>query len=1700
VQSKAEQKRDRLAKLLAAKAAGELDYPLSWAQERMWFLTQLESDGAYNLVSSSRIGKALDPELLASSFTAIVQRHAALRTIFPIVAGRPMQRVLTDVAVPVHTVDLASGDPSRVEDEARELVERETTRPFDLATGPLLRVTLARLGESESLLIIAVHHIAIDGWSFDILLRELNTTYRALSFGAKPELPELEIQYPDWSRWQRRWLSEARMAGQLAYWKSILEGAPPLLDWPADRPRPARRSGQGAAHQTQLVDPLTSRLLDLGGEEQATPFMTVLAAYLAFLRLWTGETDLVVGTPVANRPRAELHDLIGLFLNTLALRVRCEEGVTFRRLLRRTRDATLGALLHQDVPFERLVEDLRPIRDLSHTPIFQTMFVLRSAEPGYERAAIGGAPPVTTSKFDFSINAFHTGDVVDLLWEYSTDLFDEETVVGLSEVFPRLVEAACAEPDRALDDLHVDDGGLGLLAGKTRADSKLTFLGFRIDPSLVAESIGRVPGVRDVHVDVRPGRTGEPELVAEVTAVPGAAVSGKELRQAAAAELPAYMVPTRVLVDAFAADVEEPAALDASLTEARLKAIWEEILGLEDVGRDDNFFELGGHSIAAAQVVARVRDSFEQELPLRTIFESPTIAELAAALSEGALVEGLPLVRVPRARNLPLSFAQERLWFLAQLDPESTAYNVPAAHWIDGPVDPRVLERALDWLVARHEVLRTTYPSADGRPTQRIHPHVHVPLQVFELGELPVAEALAEARRLSDVEADRPFDLAEGPLIRAALIRLRPTAHLLLLTVHHIAVDAWSVDLLFRELDRARVAFGEGRRPDLAELDVQYADWAHWQRQSLTGDRLAALLDYWRTALDGAPRALDLPTDHPQRGRFEPRGATFAFWLEPELRRRIELVSQEHRVTPFMTILAALAFALRRWSGHDDLVVGAPVACRTSAVIERLVGLFVNTLPLRVRVRRDDTFASLLARVRETTLGALAHQDLPFERLVEELRPERSLSRNPLFQILLVVQNNPRHWTDEPRIGVDAQPAPPPGGTAKFDLSFFVTETADRYRVGVEYACDLFERSTIERLSRRLTTILEAALGDLDAPLESAPVADAAELATLREWSAGAPAGEAPTVVDRVLAQAEATPDVVAVTMGGESLTYAALVAGAYEVAARLEPHVHADRPVGLCVERAPRGVAAMLGILLGGGAYLPLDPAYPRPRLEEMLVTARPTAAVVETATRDLLLDGLPAVDLASGGPAGRTPRRSARHAPDQLCYVMFTSGSRGAPKGVAVTHRVLANLVDWQIRRSALEAGAVTAQFAPWTFDVSAQEIFAALCAGGSLAIVGEDERHDPALLWRLVRDAGVQRLFLPPAALYAFAASAPAVLPETLTELDVAGETLVVDADLADLLARARGLRLSNQYGPLETHVVAEHAVSDLALRLPPIGRPIPGATTHVLDDGLRPAPIGVAGELYVGGRPVGRGYVNRPDLTAERFLPDPFAAEPGGRLYRTGDLARWRYDGSLELLGRADDQLKVRGFRIEPGEVEAAIREHPGVAAAVVTVRGERLRQSLCASVVPADGVPVDPSALRRHLRSVLPEHLVPSVVLSFDELPLTPSGKVDRRAAAALAEATDPAPTGVPVRDRPQTPLELELAEIWSEVLNVSAISPGDDFFDRGGHSLLATQVVARIASRLGVEISLRTLFEQPTLRDLALAVTEAGGARQAGAA
>ncbi|MFL6199844.1 MAG: amino acid adenylation domain-containing protein [Thermoanaerobaculia bacterium] len=1055
-------------------------------------------------------------------------------------------------------------------------------------------------------------------------------------------------------------------------------------------------------------------------------------------------------------------------------------------------------------------------------------------------------------------------------------------------------------------------------------------------------------------------------------------------------------------------------------------------------------------------------------------------------------MEPPPLVR--GEGPAPLSFTQQRLWFLHQLDPED-AYHVPGALRLRGPVREDVLERTLSEIVRRHEALRTVF---------RNNLQVVLPPSDFEL---PVVDVPGEreALRLLAEEARRPFDLETGPLVRALLLRLSDEERLLAVVTHHIVSDAWSLGVLLRELGAIYTAFAAGEPSPLPELPVQYPDYARWQRQWLAGEVLEREVAHWRRTLAGAPESLELPYDRQPSPATGNRGGRRPFELSAELFGRLGELARRDGWTSFMALLAGWQALLARYvrlGGQEDVVVGSPIANRTRLELEGLIGFFTNTLALRLDLSGDPSFWELGRRVRAAALDAYAHQDVPFEKLVEELHPDRHLGRNPLFQTMLVLQ---KAAAGPALPGVETELLDVDTGTAKFDLTLMLVENGGAASGVLEYACDLFDAGTVDRMLGHLCTLLEAAVEDPGRRLSDLPLLTAAEQEELAAWSRPrTPEPPRLLVHEGVSAQAARTPDAVAVLDGDQSLTYAELMEKARGLASRLRSlGVGPDVPVGLFLERSLDMMVAVLGVLEAGGAYLPLDPTWPEERLRIML----------EDAHAPVLVTHAPLVGKVPGGvqnvirvddPDGRGFLPAGCTTPDNLCYLIYTSGSTGRPKGVAMTHAAITAMLLWQQRTSSAKAGR-TLQFTSLSFDVSFQEIFSTWWAGGTLVLVSEDVRRDPPALARLLAEQRVERLFLPFVALQQLALSAISALegdfPSSLREVMSAGEQLYVTPQVAELFSRLPGAELHNHYGPSETHAVSWLDLLGDASRWPerpPIGVPIDHARVFLLDAGLQPVPVGVAGEVWVGGAGLARGYLGRPRLTAERFLPDPFhwagGWKPGDRLYRTGDLARRRPDGIFEFLGRRDSQVKIRGHRIELFEVETALARHPAVQQAAVGVRGETSgSRRLVGYVALREGMkPPAFGELRAFLAESLPDPMVPTAWAFLDALPLTPTGKLDRLALARV-EPQEGTGEGEPFVG-PRTPAEELLAAVWMEVLGLPRVGALDDFFQLGGHSLLATQVASRIREAFGVDLPLRRIFEASTLGAMAAAILDSEGA------
>ena len=1052
----------------------------------------------------------------------------------------------------------------------------------------------------------------------------------------------------------------------------------------------------------------------------------------------------------------------------------------------------------------------------------------------------------------------------------------------------------------------------------------------------------------------------------------------------------------------------------------------------------------------------------------------------------------------PRAAGAgaPLSFSQRRLWFLEQMEPGRPTYNIPLVLRLAGALDGRALERALGEVVRRHEALRTVFrEEEDGEPVQEPLPAAGVPLARGDLSSLPSPEREAEVRRRAGEHARAPFDLAAGPLLRAVLLRLGGNEHVLLLSVHHIACDGWSLGIVLGELGALYGAFARGEPSPLAEPALQYADFAVWQRRELQGAALDDELAYWRTRLAGAPALLELPADRPRPPVQSHRGGGAPVRFAPGAAEGVRALARAAGATPFMVLLAAFQALLARWSGQDDLVVGTPVAGRPRAELEEVVGFFANTLAVRTDLSGDPSFRALLARVREAALDAFAHQQVPFERVVEALEVPRDLDRNPVFQAMFAYQGA---QSAAPPFGdLAAAVDEAPSGTAKFDLMLALAEVDGVLDGGLEYAADLFDPGTAERMARHLAVLVEAAVTAPELRLSALPLLDPAERALVVDaWNdTGTPAAEC--VTGLFAAQAARTPDAAAVVHAGGAMSYRELDARANRLARRLRrlgagPEVR----VGVCLARGPHLPVAVLAVLKAGAAYLPLDPVHPVERLRWMLGDAGAPLVVTEAALRERVADAgarVLCVDEAEDEIARERPDAPAAGAlPDNLAYILYTSGSTGRPKGVAMPHAPLAVLLRWQLAAWAGRPPARTLQFASLGFDVSFMELFATWCAGGTVVLVGEEERADPARLLDRVEAGGVERLFAPCVVLQhlAEAADERGGAPACLRDVVTAGEPLRMTPALVRFFAGGR--TLDNQYGPTEAHVVSAHRLdgpSGSWPAAPPIGRPITGARLYVLDGAMRPAPVGVPGELYIGGTAPARGYLGRPALTAERFVPSPFA--PGGRLYRTGDRARWRPDGTLECLGRLDRQVKVRGVRVEPGEVEAALLRLSGVRGAAVVARGDPGGGARLVGYVAADAG-LAPREVREALRRHLPEAFVPAEIVRLDALPLTPHGKVDRRALP------DPEPRAAAPDAAPRTPAEAVVAAIWAEVLGRERVATHDDFFELGGHSLLATRMMSRVRRALGADLPLRALFERRTVAGVAAEAERARGLGTAG--
>ncbi|HEY2578198.1 MAG TPA: amino acid adenylation domain-containing protein [Streptosporangiaceae bacterium] len=1250
---------------------------------------------------------------------------------------------------------------------------------------------------------------------------------------------------------------------------------------------------------------------------------------------------------------------------------------------------------------------------------------------------------------------------------------------------------------------YLPDGTLEFLG---RIDRQVKVRGFRVEPAEIEALLTAHPAVREAAVVLREDEVAGKHLVAYLAAAGSAdPVSPLELRSYLRSRLPDYMVPAAFVaiermpltpsgkVDQQALPAPGPSGALArrpprSPQQEILCELARDVLGVPEVGIDDDFFDLGGHSLLATRLISRIRSALGAEVPIRAVFEAPTVAQLSALLDQ-APGDRPPLGASPRPDRVPLSFAQQRLWFLYRLEGPSPTYNLPFVRRLRGAVDCGALRAALTDVVGRHETLRTVFPETAGQPCQKIVPAADArpSMPVAETTEASLAAALETALR-------HGFELSSELPVRAWLFRMAAGDHVLVVVVHHIAADGWSVASLMRDLSIAYEARLAGMAPAWQPLPVQYADYALWQQRVLgnaadPGSVLASQLGYWRNALAGLPAELRLPADRQHPAIPSHRGGSVPLRLDAGLYARLRELARENRATMFMMLQAALAVLLTRLGAGTDITIGFPVSGRTDEALDDVVGFFVNTLVLRIDASGGPSFAELLGRVREASLSAFAHQDVPFERLVEELSPARSLGRHPLFQVVLDWHPHAAVPVRLPGVELAVVTAAEP--PARFDLRFELQEAVsdDGSAASVEgsliYAADLFHRETAAQIAQRLVRVLAAVTADPGRRADRVDVLSPRERRRLLvEWNGTTAEMAGPAVPALFGEQVRRSPDAVAVVSGDAVLSYAELDTAASQLARLLVSRgAGPERLVGLAMEPSADLVVALLAVLEAGSGYVPIDPGYPAERVARMIRDASPvltitTSAVAERlpgdAARLLLDDPAVAGQLASPGRAGLADGgRRPPLLPDGLAYVIYTSGSTGTPKGVAVPHRALAAYVRW-----ACEAypgiRERTVLHSPISFDLTVTSVYAPLTTGGTVFVGSLEQAAENE------RFPGCTFLKVTPSHLPLLRELPGTVSPSA--DLVVGGEALLSEA-LRGWLAEHPRTAVINEYGPTEATVgCVAHWVRP-GDRLPPgavpIGRPVPNTRVFIVGDGMDLVPPGVVGELYIAGAQLARGYLARPGLTAERFVACPFGP-PGERMYRTGDLARWRADGQLEFAGRSDDQVKVRGFRVELGEVTAALAGLQGVRQAAVIKREDRPGDcQLAGYVVPAEGVAVNGAEARRFLAEQLPEYMVPVAVTVLESLPLTPNGKVDHAALPV------PDLSGIVSGRAPESPLEAALCTLFAEILGLQGVGVDDDFFELGGHSLLAITLASRVHSELGEELPIRVVFETPTAAGMA---------------
>ncbi|WP_026136876.1 non-ribosomal peptide synthetase [Pseudomonas sp. CBZ-4] len=2083
------------------------ELPQSLAQNRLWITWQLDPhSSAYTIPGALRLRGELDEDAVRHSFQQLIQRHEALRTRFYERDGQAFQRVDHTTDFDLQIIDLSDLPAAEREARAQQIREDEARTQFDLEQGPLLWVTLVRLDDEDHQLLVTLHHIIADGWSLNILIDEFSRLYAAACQGEALELPPLALHYADYGSWQRQWLAEGEGQRQLAYWKNQLGEEHPTLSLATDHPRTSQQIHSASRHSVRLDARLGAAIRQTAQANEATPFMLLLAAFQTLLYRYSGQRDIRIGVPNANRPRQETQGLIGFFINTQVLRAELDGRLPFNQLLAATRERTLGAQAHQDLPFEQLLEAFPQAREQG---LFQVMFNHQQRDLSALRRLPGMLADELAwhsreAKFDLQLHSEEDRNGrLSLSFDYADELFDTTTIGRLAEHFVNLLQAVCEQPQQAIGDLQLmhnasqpwaaapctpaqqwlpdllnaqtsdstalvwQDGSLSFAQLHTQANRLAHYLRDKgvgpdvcvaiaaerspqlligllaiikaggayvpLDPDYPAERLAymltdsgvellltqtslleQLPAAEGVcviamdslHLDSWPtqppglhlhgdnlayviytsGSTGQPKgvgnthaalaerlqwmqatyqlnetdvlmqkapisfdvsvwecfwplitgcrlvlagpgehrdphriaqlvqqhgvttlhfvppllqlfidepLAAECTSlrrlfsggealpaelrnrvlaqlpavqlhnrygptetainvthwhchaedgerspigrplgnvicrvlddhlnllplgVPGELCIGgiglargylgragltaerfiadplgeagarlyrtgdrvrwsadgvleylgrldqqvklrgfrvepeeiearllaldgiaqavvlvrdaqligyytahsdlneEEVKTALAAELPEYMVPALLMcLDAMPLSPSgklDRRALPEPVWQTRehiepetalqqqIAAIWREVLGLPRIGLRDDFFALGGHSLLATQIISRTRQACDVELPLRTLFEASELGAFAEQVgliqASGQRNQQTAIARVDRSQPVPLSYSQQRMWFLWQMEPDSPAYNVGGMTRLRGVLDVGRFEAALQALVMRHETLRTTFPSVDGVAYQKVAAQTGLRMDWQDFSALDEATRQQRLQQLADHEAHTPFNLETGPLLRACVVKAGEREHYLVLTLHHIVTEGWAMDIFARELSALYEAFIDERASPLAPLAVQYLDYSVWQRQWLESGERQRQLDYWTAQLGHEHPLLELPGDRPRPPVQSHRGELYRFDLSDDLAARVRAFNAERGLTLFMTMTATLAVLLYRYSGQTDLRIGAPVANRIRPESEGLIGAFLNTQVLRCQLNGQMNVGELFEQVRHTVIEGQSHQDLPFDHLVEALQPPRSAAYNPLFQVMCNVQRWEFQQSRE-LAGMTVEYLANDARATKFDLNLEVTDLDHRLGCCLTYSTDLFDEPRIARMAEHWRNLLEALIADPQQRLSELPLLSAAEQRALQD-SLGVVRGEhrLDHCIHQLFSQqALARGDAPALTFAGVTLSYRELNERANRLGWMLrERGVGPQVRVGLALPRSLEMVIGLLAILKAGGAYVPLDPEYPLDRLHYMIEDSD-IGLLLSDALMFEALGELPAtvacwcleddLPVLANYPADELPFINL---PQHQAYLIYTSGSTGKPKGVVVAHGEIAMHCQAVIERFGMRADDCELHFYSINFDAATERLLVPLLSGAQVVLRAQGQ-WDAEEICALIRNHRINILGFTPSygsQLAQWLATQQQTLP---VRMCITGGEALTGEHLQRIRAAFQPEVFFNAYGPTETVVMPLASLAPEQLEegagSVPIGSIIGDRVAYILDADLALVPQGATGELYVGGAGLAQGYHQRPGMTAERFVADPFAGN-GGRLYRTGDLVRQRADGLVEYLGRIDHQVKIRGFRIELGEIETRLLEHEAVREAVVLALDSPSGKQLVAYLVSDADHATLRDALKAHLKAQLPDYMVPAHLTVLDSMPLTANGKLDRRAL--------PQPDPDANRQHyvaPRNELESTLAAIWCAVLNVQQVGLDDNFFELGGDSILSIQVVSR-ARQAGIHFSPRDLFQHQTVQTLAAVAT-----------